>query len=164
MDLDPLPLATAFGLLVALIGMWRSERALSRSKGNELGLLRQSVILKAEAARSEWYKLNRENDTVIHRLEVNRDLPPELRAILSAVLKDWKEFLGMSIADASAFAEDALTNSANFNEKDCKERLTAIEVSIEKLKRNQGESERRYNQLVERVAAHNATTSGMSDR
>lgn len=161
MDLDPLPHATAFGLLIALLGMWRSEKALSRSKDNELGLLRQSVRLKAEAAYTEWVKLGRETDNLIHRLALNSDLPSELRAMMSSFLQDWKENLSMCSADASAVAKDAHINSGNYSDKECRERLNEIEVSIEKLKRNQGESERRFDHLMERAASQSATTSGM---
>jgi len=155
-DLDPLPLATALGLLVALFGMWRSERALARSKRNELYLLRQTVRLKAEAVRTEWYKLDRENDSLIHRLALKKDLPTELQTMMYDFLQGGKENLNICIADACAVAEDAHRNSENYSEKKCRALLSTIEVSIEKLRRNQGESERRFDQLMERAAAQRA--------
>lgn len=154
MDFDALPLATAFGLLIALIGMWRSEHALNRSKDNELHLLRQNLRLKAEAALTDWHKLDREADTLAHRLALNNDLKPELREITSNFLRDRREFFRQCIADASAFAEHAHTNRDRYTEKECRGRLAAVELSLEKLSRNQGEAERRFNQLMETAAAH----------
>lgn len=164
MDFDPLPLATAFGLFIALIGMWRSEQALNRSKDNEVHLLRQNLRLKAEAALTDWYKLARENDDLIHRLALNSDLPSELRLKMSDFLQGWKENLSMCIADSSAFAKDAHANGGRYSHKECRERIAEVEVSMEMLKRNQGESERRFNQLMDRAAAHKRIASGIGDR
>jgi hypothetical protein len=156
-DFDPLPLATAFGLLIALIGMWRSEHALNRSKDNELHLLRQNLRLKAEAALSEWYKLARENDGLMHSLALNIHLTPEQRLNMSDFLQGWKEHLSLCIADSSAFAKDAHANCGSYSYKECRERVDEVEVSLEVIKRNQGESQRRYNQLMETAATHNGT-------
>lgn len=163
MEFDPLPLATAFGLLIALLGMWRSEQALNRTKDSELHLLRQTVRLKAEAVLTEWHKLNRENDTLIHRLALNDALRPELRTMMADFLQGWKENLSMCVADASAFAKDVHANSGNYSKEECQKRLGQIEISIEMLKRNQGESERRFDQLMERAAHHSTALSGTGD-
>lgn len=150
-------------LTISLFTLWRTVNVQNRSRASELYLLRQNLLLKAEAARSEWYKLDRESDTLAHRLSLNHDLNPELRAITSNFLQERREFFRQCIADASAFAEHAHANRERYTEKECKERLTAVEVSLEKLRRNQGEAERRFNQLME-MAAHSATTSGMDGR
>ncbi|WP_146047201.1 MULTISPECIES: hypothetical protein [Pseudomonas syringae group] len=157
MDLQSIPIASLLALAVSLFALWRTERVQNRSRANELYLLRQNLLLKAEAARSEWYKLDRETDTLVHRLSLNNDLNPELRKITSNFLQDRQEFFRQCIADASAFAEHAHTNRERYTEKECRERLTAVEVSLEKLRRNQGEAERRFNQLMETAAAHNGT-------
>jgi hypothetical protein len=161
-DLGSIPVASLLALAVSLFALWRTERMQHRARANELYLLRQNLLLKAEAARSEWYKLDRETDTLTHRLALNNDLNPELRAITSNFLQDRKEFFRQCIADASAFAEHAHVNRERYTEKECKERLTAVEVSLEKLRRNQGEAVRRFDQLMER-AAH-AANSGMDGR
>ncbi|WP_133748578.1 hypothetical protein [Pseudomonas sp. LP_7_YM] len=155
MDFQSIP--SMLALAVSLFALWRTERVQNRSRANELYLLWQNLLLKAEAARSEWYKLDRETDTLAHRLSLYYDLNPELREITSNFLRDRQEFFRQCIADASDFAEHARMNRERYAEKECRDRLTAVEVSLEKLRRNQGEAERRFNQLMETAAAHNGT-------
>jgi hypothetical protein len=161
MDLESIPVTALLALAVSLFGLWRGERAQGRAREAERFLLQQTVLLKAEAARSEWYILNRENSTLIHRLSLQSELRPELRAITSEYLQGQKEFLAMCIADATAYAENVFATCAKFSVKKCREELRLIEVSIEKLKRNQGVSERKFDELMQQAAAFGGTTSGM---
>jgi hypothetical protein len=159
-EFDLIHVAPALALAVALFGIWRGERTQSRARANELYLLRQTVLLKAEATRTEWYALNRENDMLIHRLSLNRELHSELRKVVSEFLQGAKEFLSMCIADATALADDVFANGENFSEKKCREYLRLMDVSLEKLRRNQGVSELKFNELMERAAHHSGTVSG----
>lgn len=152
MDLDAIPVAALLALAVSLFGLWRGERAHNRSREAERFLLQQAVLLKAEAVRSEWYALNRENDTLILRLSLHRDLQPELRVMASDYLQGQKEFLAMCIADATAYAENVFANGTMFSEKRCREDIRMIELSLEKLRRNQGVSEQKYDELMQQAA------------
>ncbi|MBI6781615.1 MULTISPECIES: hypothetical protein [Pseudomonas] len=154
MNLDEIPVAALLALAVSLFGLWRAERAQGRSRAAERFLLQQTVLLKVEAARSEWYALERENNTLILRLSLDSGLQPELRAIASDYLKGQKEFLAMCIADATACAENVFANGTKFSEKKCRDDLRLIELSLEKLRRNQGVSERKFDELMQQAAAH----------
>lgn len=154
MDLDAIPVAALLALAVSLFGLWRGERAHIRSREAERFLLQQAVLLKAEAARSEWYALNRENDTLILRLSLHTDLQPELRVIVSDYLQGQKEFLALCIADATAYAENVFAIGTTFSEKRCREDIRLIELSLEKLRRNQGVSERKYDELMQQAAVY----------
>ncbi|EIK95557.1 hypothetical protein PMM47T1_15763 [Pseudomonas sp. M47T1] len=88
MNLDAIPVAALLALAVSLFGLWRGERTQNKPRAAERFLLQQTVLLKAEAVRSEWYMLQRENKTLILRLSLNNDLRPELRAVASDYLQD----------------------------------------------------------------------------
>lgn len=154
MNIETISVAALLALAVSLFGLWRGERTQNRSRAAERFLLQQTVLLKAEAVRSEWYTLQRENKTLILRLSLNSGLRPELRAIASDYLQDQKEFLAMCIADATAFAENVFANGTKSSEKKCRDDLRLIEVSLEKLRRNQGVSEQKFDELMQQAAAH----------
>lgn len=103
--------------------------------------------------------LDRENNTLIHRLSLNVGPRPELRSVVSDFLLGHKEFLAICKVDATALAEDIVANVASFSEKKCRDYLAVIEVSLEKLRRNQGVSERRFDELMERAALLDVTSS-----
>lgn len=144
-------------VLIGLLGLWAAVRALNRTKANDLFALRQSVLLKAEMARSEWYKLNHENGSLIQRVSLR--LPsdsPEAALLLLDFLASQRDHFDLCIRDAVAMAEDVRANVDKFNEKKCRYYLRLIEPSIEILARNQGVAERKVSDLLDRLGTTSA--------
>lgn len=117
----------------------------------ELFTLRQSVVIKAEQARSEWHKLNRENESLIrdvrHRFTAGL---PEVAALLEFLIGQREHFV-LCLRDSAALAEDVHATVDTFNEKKCRLYLRDIEPSLEMLARNQGVSTKRYEEIVLRM-------------
>lgn len=117
----------------------------------ELFTLRQSVVIKAEQARSEWHKLNRENESLIrdvrHRFTA---VLPEVAALLEFLIGQREHFV-LCLRDSAALAEDVHATVDTFNEKKCRLYLRDIEPSLEMLARNQGVSTKRYEEIVLRM-------------
>lgn len=143
-------------VLVALLSLWVAVRALNRTKANELFALRQSVLLKAEVARSAWYALNHENSSLIQRVRLCLPGDSPQATLMLEFLNGHRDHLDQCIRDAVALAEDVQMNVDTFNEKKCREYLRLIEPSIEKLTRNQGVVERKVNDLLELMRATDA--------
>ncbi|MGH2434983.1 MAG: hypothetical protein ACOKSU_25985 [Pseudomonas sp.] len=123
----------------------------------ELFTLRQSVVTKAEQARSEWHKLNMENESLIrdvrHRFTARL---PEVAALLDFLI-DQREHFALCLRDSAALAEDVHATVDTFNEKKCRLYLRDIEPSLEMLARNQGVSTKRYEEILRRM--QDSTTS-----
>ncbi len=117
----------------------------------ELFALRQSIVTKAEQARSEWHKLNRENETLIRdvRHRFSAELP-EVAALLDFLIGQ-REHFARCLRDSAALAEDVHATVDTFNEKKCRLYLRYIEPSLEKLARNQGVSTKRYEEILGRM-------------
>lgn len=143
-------------VLIALFSLWVAVRALNRTKANDLFALRQSVLLKAEMARSEWYKLNHENGSLIQRVRLRLPTDSPEAAILLDFLASQRDHLDLCIRDAVALAEDVHANVDKFNEKKCRYYLRLIEPSLETLARNQGVAERKVSDLLDRWGATSA--------
>ena len=143
-------------VLVALLSLWVAVRALNRTKANDLFALRQNVLLKAEIARSAWYQLSHENKSLIQRVRLCSPTGLPEAALILEYLNGQRDYLDLCIRDAVALAEDVQKNVDAFNEKTCREYLRLIEPSIEKLTRNQGVSERKVSDLLERLGAATA--------
>ena len=144
-------------LVIALLSFGVSVWTLWRTKSNDKFALRQSVLLKVESARSAWYKLRHEADSLVHAATIS--LPsgsPEAEMVMS-FLNDHREHLDLCIRDAVALAEDVQANVETFDEKKCREYLRHIEPSIEKLVRNQGVLKLKVNELIERWKARSET-------
>jgi len=123
----------------------------------ELFTLRQSVVTKAEQARSEWHKLNRENESLIrdvrHRFTAGL---PEVAALVDFLIGQ-REHFALCLQDAAALADDVHATVDTFNEKKCRLYLRDIEPSLEMLARNQGVSTKRYEEILRRM--QDSTTS-----
>lgn len=139
-------------VLVALLSLWVAVRALNRTKTNDLFALRQNVLLKAEAARSAWYQLNHENNSLIQRVRLCSSGGLPEAALMIEFLNSQRDLLDLCIRDAVALAEDVQMNVDAFNEKKCRHYLRLIEPNIEKLKRNQGVAERKVSDFLKRLS------------
>lgn len=139
-------------VLVALLSLWVAVRALNRTKANELFALRQNVLLKAEIARSAWYKLNHENNSLIQRVRLSTPSGSPEALLMLEFLESQRDHFNLCIRDAVALAEDVQMNVETFKEQKCRDYLRLIEPSIEKLTRNQGVTERKVCELLERLA------------
>lgn len=135
-------------VFIAVLSLVVSVLAMNRAKKSELFLLRQNVRIKSEMVRSAWYKLNHENESSIHRVKLNGDSPQS--ALMLEFLNQQAEHFELCIRDAVALAEDVHANVEKFNENKCHEYLQLIEPSLEKLARNQGVTERRIKEMMER--------------
>ena len=151
MTIEEVSIAEWVALIVALCSLWVSVRAFNKSKNNELFQLRQRVLLDAEKARSAWYSLNQENNSLIHQVEIDLKLLPDLKKIILEFLYGQKEHLANCIFDAVAMAEDIQKNVGKFDEKKCVYYLHLIEPSLEKLERSKGVSERKMSELLEKA-------------
>lgn len=138
-------------VLVALLSLWIAVRALNRTKANDLFALRQNVLLKAEVARSAWYKLNHENNSLIQRIRLSPSNSSPEAVLIIEFLNSHCDHLDQCIRDAVALAEDVQKNVDTFNEKKCRDYLRLIEPSIEKLTRNQGVAEKKIADLMARM-------------
>lgn len=151
MEIGKVSLVDVITLLIALLSLVVAWWALRRAKMTELHALRQSIVTKAEQARSEWHKLNRENETLIrdvsHRFSA--DLP-EVAALLDFLIGQ-REHFALCLRDSAALAEDVHATVDTFNEKKCRLYLRYIEPSLEKLARNQGVSTKRYEEILRRT-------------
>lgn len=63
MEIGKVSLVDAITLLIALLSLSVAWWALRRTRMAELFTLRQSVVTKAEQARSEWRKLDRKTNS-----------------------------------------------------------------------------------------------------
>lgn len=153
MEMGKVSLVDLLTLLIALVSLSVAMRALSRTESNELFALRQSLVLKSEQARSEWHKLNRENESVIKQVQsrFSADLP-EVEAMLEFLLGQ-REHFHLCLSDAAALAEDIHKNVDGFNEKKCRSYLRDIDPSLEVLFRNRGVIQARVDELMVRTAA-----------
>ena len=104
-------------LLFALGSLLVAMRALSRTKSSELFALRQSLVIKSEQARSEWYGLNRENEAVIREVESRFSAALSEVAAMQEFLLAQRENFSQCLRDAAALAEDIHTNVDKFSEK-----------------------------------------------
>lgn len=154
MDLESIPVVALLAMAVSLFALWRTERMQHRTRKAELFQLQQTVLLKIEAARTEWCMLAREIDTLMHRLAMDARIGPEERTFILYELQKKKEKIDKGKAQAAAFADDIFANVKSYDEQNCRNHLHHIEVSIEKLRRNQGELERQFTQDMEQAAAH----------
>jgi hypothetical protein len=143
-------------VLVALLSLWVAVRALNRTKASDLYALRQNVLLKAEVARSAWYKLNHENNSLIQRVRLCSSSDSPETALMIEFLNTQRDHLDLCIRGAVALAEDVRMNVDTFNEKKCRDYLRLIDPSIEKLTRNQGVAERKVSDFLERLSATTA--------
>lgn len=143
-------------VLIALLGLWVAVRAFNRAKANDLFALRQSVLLKAEIARSAWYNLSHENDSLIQRVSLRLPSGSPEAALLLDFLASQRDHFGLCIRDAVAMAEDVHANVDKFNERKCRDYLRRIEPSIEMLARNQGVAERKVSDLLDRLGTKSA--------
>lgn len=140
-------------LIISLLSLWIAVRALKRTKSNDLFALRQNVLLSSESARSAWYKLRHENDSMIQRVTLHSGIEPPERASLLDFLADQRDHLDMCIRDATALADYVRAHVGVSDEKKCREYLRLIEPSLEILARNQGVAERKGSDLLNRLAA-----------
>ncbi|WP_251962287.1 hypothetical protein [Pseudomonas sp. Marseille-Q5299] len=151
MEIGMVSLVDVITLLIALLSLVVAWWALRRAKMTELHALRQSIVTKAEQARSEWHKLNRENETLIRdvRHRFSAELP-EVAALLDFLIGQ-REHFALCLRDSAALAEDVHATVDTFNEKKCRLYLRYIEPSLEKLARNQGVSTKRYEEILRRM-------------
>ncbi|NMY81269.1 hypothetical protein HBO01_21530 [Pseudomonas rhodesiae] len=140
-------------LLIALVSLLVAVRALGRTKSNEVFSLRQSLVIKSEQARSEWHKLNRENESIIKQVQsrFSAELPEV--AVMIEFLLGQREHFQMCLRDAAALAEDIHRNVDKFNEKKCRLYLRDIDPSLEMLSRNRGVLQGRMEELMARLEA-----------
>jgi len=148
MEAEYFSMADGVAIAVALLSLWLTLRQSRRQKTNEIFTLRQSVLLKAEQARSAWYALNHENEMLLFRVRNALEIDPKIREIALNFLDAQKEHIKSSILDASALAEDVAKNVNSFSEDKCQKYLQLIEPSIERLRRSTGVSEMRISQIL----------------
>ncbi len=148
-----LSIADGLTAVIALLSLWLSVIALHRTKGNDLFQLRQRVRMEAERARSAWYELGHECNTLIHRVRIDPTLVPSHRARLFEFLTDHREHLDQCILDAIALAEDVHAKADELSEEKCRHYLRMIEPSVEKLSRNRGVAERKLAEFMAQLAA-----------
>ncbi|WP_028941628.1 hypothetical protein [Pseudomonas vranovensis] len=151
MEVGKISLIDVFTLVFALLSLAVAWRALSRTKSNELFALRQSLVVKSEQARTGWYQLNRENESLIRRIgSYFRDNRPVAQELLN-FLTGQREHLKQCISDAKALADDIHENVDKFSEEKCRIYLRQIDPSLEILARNQGMAEKRFDELLARI-------------
>jgi len=151
MEVGKISLVDVFTLMFALLSLAVAWRALSRTKSNELFALRQSLVVKSEQARTGWYQLNRENESLIKRIDSYfRNHRPLAQELLD-FLKGQREHLKQCIADSRAMADDIHKNVDTFSEKKCRTYLREIDPALEILARNQGMAEKRFDHLLARI-------------
>ncbi|ELM3825455.1 hypothetical protein [Pseudomonas aeruginosa] len=148
MNFENVSLIEWMTLLVAVLGLWIPVRVFSSSNNKELFQLRQTVVNKAEEARSGLYALNRENSSLIKLAQGDPSIPLEVKKMLIEFLEGQGEAFAMWIADANAVTNDVQLNIESFNEKKCHEYLLKIEPTIEILARNKGVAEKMYNETL----------------
>lgn len=151
MEIGKVSLVDAITLLIALMSLVVAWWALRRTKMTELFALRQSVVTKSEQARSEWRKLNRENESLIR--DLGHRFPtgiPEVAALLDFLIGQ-REHFAICLRDSTALADDVHATVDKFSEKKCRLYLRSIEPSLEMLARNQGVSTRRYDEILSRM-------------
>lgn len=151
MEIGKVSLVDAITLCIALLSLVVAWWALRRTTVTELFALRQSVVTKVEQARSEWHKLNRENESLIRdvRLRFPAGLP-ELAALLDFLIGQRGHF-AHCLRDSAALAQDVHATVETFSEKKCRLYLRDIEPSLEMLARNQGVSTKRYEEILFRM-------------
>lgn len=151
MEIGTISLVDVVTFVLALGSLLVASRALSRTKSNELFALRQSLVVKSEQARSEWYRLKRENEAVIKQIQSRfSESLPEVSVLIEG-LRGHQEHLENCIRDAVALAEDIHANVDKFSEKKCRQYLRDIDPSLEKLSRNQGLAKGRFEELITRI-------------
>lgn len=151
METGKVSLADVVTLLIALVSLLVAMHALSRTKSNEIFALRQSLVLKSEQARSEWHRLNRENESVIKQVQSRFSVDlPEVAALLDFLLGQ-REHFHLCLSDAAALAKDIHTNVDKFSEKKCRSYLRDIDPSLEVLSRNRGVVQGRMEELMARL-------------
>ncbi|MEQ4619580.1 MAG: hypothetical protein ABN482_16255 [Corticimicrobacter sp.] len=150
MDLN---LGSIIPLAISIFSFFISLYALYRSRNSEIFSLRQRVLIESQKAKSSWYYLRRENDSVLHKTAVDSSIPPQLKTLISEFLQEHGEFIENSIKDACALADDVYKNIEKFNQKKCYRYLRFLEPGAEILARNQGESKRRVNEMIEAYQA-----------
>ncbi|MDY4311216.1 hypothetical protein SOX05_15135 [Pseudomonas putida] len=151
MEVGKISLVDVFTLIFALLSLAVAWRALSRTKSNELFALRQSLVVKSEQARTGWYQLNRENESLIKRVgSYFRDNRPVAQELLD-FLTGQRDHLKQCIADSKALADHIHKNVDTFSEKKCRTYLREIDPSLEILARNQGMAEKRFDELLARI-------------
>ena len=159
MEVGKISLVDLFTLVFALLSLAVAWRALSRTKSNELFALRQSLVVKSEQARTGWYQLNRENESLIKRIgSYFRDNRPVAQELLD-FLAGQRDHLRQCIADSKALADDIHNNVDTFSEKKCRTYLREIDPSLEILARNQGMAEKRFEELLARIDEASAQQS-----
>ena len=149
----------SLALFVSILSLLVSWFALRRVKANTLFELRQRVLMQAEAARTAWVGLSRENRSLVHRTQQATDIPLQLKGMILEFLADHDQHLDQCLLDAHAMAEDVLENGQSFDEKKCKHYLWLIEPSLEKLARNKGAAEVQMRELLETLPPHLRTSS-----
>lgn len=108
-------------------------------------------MVKSEQARTGWYQLNRENESLIKRIDSYfRNHRPLAQELLD-FLKGQREHLKQCIADSRAMADDIHKNVDTFSEKKCRTYLREIDPALEILARNQGMAEKRFDELLARI-------------
>nr|WP_314872211.1 hypothetical protein [uncultured Pseudomonas sp.] len=151
MEVGKVSLIDVITLLIALLSLVVAWWALRRAKMTELFTLRQSVVTMSEKARSEWRKLNTENESLIR--DVGYQFPAELpeAAALLEFLIGQRDHFALCLRDSAALAEDIHATVDTFNEKKCRLYLREIEPSLEMLARNQGVLTKRYEEILGRM-------------
>lgn len=150
MELD---LGSIIPLVVSILSFFISSYALYRSQNSEVFSLRQRVLIESQKAKSSWYYLRRENNSVLHKIEVDSSISPQLKSHLYEFLQGHGEFIENSIKDACALADDVYKNIEKFNQRKCYRYLRFLEPGAEILARNQGESKRRIHEMIEAYQA-----------
>lgn len=148
----------SLALFVSILSLFVSWFALRRVKANTLFELRQRVLTQAEAVRTAWIGLSRENRSLVHRMQQTTDIPPQQKGMILEFLADHDKHLDQCLLDACAMAEDVQANGQDFDEKKCKHYLWQIEPSLEKLARNKGADEVRMKELLETLPPHLRTS------
>lgn len=117
----------------------------------ELFALRQRVVTKSEQARSEWHKLNKENESLIRdvRHRFSAELP-EVATLLDFLIGQ-REHFALCVRDSTSLADEVHATVDTFDEKKCRLYLRNVEPSLEILARYQGDSTKRYEEILRRM-------------
>lgn len=121
----------------------------------EIFSLRQKIVIEAEKSKSAWYSLRRENESIIHKINMDSSLLEDQKELLLDFLKGHGDFIENCIADACALADDVSKNIEKFNQKKCYSYLRSLEPGAEVLSRNQGESQRKILEMIDKFKTKN---------
>lgn len=157
--MDTSDVLASLALVVSILSLGVSWSALRKADATTLFDLRRRVLTKAEAARTAWIELSRENRSLVHRIQQTTDIAPQPKAMALEFLADQDAHLDQCLRDACALAEDVQENGQDFDEKKCKHYLWLIEPSLEKLARNKGAIEAQMKELLETLPPHLRTPS-----